>query len=155
MPSRGSFLAVNSEAIQASASLVTGHVIGGKSKRRPDGLLYIPLCQHPGYQSQCLILISLLVFRVLTFILVREQGLVGMGDEEARRVRGHVEECPLCACQRSHRNQNCCVNGEDKVDCVSQLIATVGAQGQAPRDPYSLVSSQCQPAESYGHKPLS
>lgn len=149
MPSKGAFLAVNSEAIQASASLVTGHMIGGKPKRRPDGLLYIPLRQHPGYQSQCLILISLLVFRVLTFILVREQGLVGTGDEAASRVRGQVEEWPLCACQ------NCSVNGEDKVDCVSQLIATVGAQGQAPRDPYSLVSSQCQPAESYGHKPLS
>lgn len=57
---------------------------------------------------------------------VREQGLVGTGDEAASGVRGHVEEWTLCASQRSHQNRKCSVNGEDKTDCVSQLIATVG-----------------------------
>lgn len=54
-----------------------------KPKRGPDRLLYIPLHQHPGQHSQCLILKSLLVFRILTLILVREQGLVGAGHGAA------------------------------------------------------------------------
>lgn len=105
-----------------------GHVIGDKPKRRPDGLLYIPLHQHPGYKSQCLILISLLVFRVLTFILVREQGLVGTEDEAASIVRGHVEEWPLCACQRSHRNQNCSEWGGQGWLCKSADSHSWGAR---------------------------
>lgn len=67
-------------------------MIGDKPKIRPDGLLYIPLHQYTGHHSQCLILISLLVFRVMILIFVREQGLVVTGDEVASRVRGHVEE---------------------------------------------------------------
>lgn len=85
--------------------LGTRHVTD-KPKRRPGRLLYIPLHQHPGHHSQCLILMSLLVFRILTLILVREQGFVGAGHGTAAESGDMERNRPFVLVREAIKTEN-------------------------------------------------
>lgn len=60
---------------------------------------------------------------------------------------------PLCFSEKPSKSKVQCEWGRQDWLCKS-ADSHSWAWGQAPRDPYSLIPSQCQPAESWRHKPL-